>query len=64
MQIIYIIYIYIYITIKYRVSTELHFWFGVWVPLAALSINFLRKYLFFNWKAVFIFETKLACCFN
>ena len=48
---IYYIYIYIYIyiyTIKYRVSTELHFWFDVWVPLAALLVNLLGKYPFFN----------------
>ena len=28
---------------KCRVSTELHLRFGVWVPLAALSINFLGE---------------------
>ena len=39
---------YISYTIKCRDSTELHLWFGVWVPLAALSVNFLEKYLFFN----------------
>ena len=59
------VYLYIFIyTIKCRVSTELHLWFIVWISLAALSVNFLGKYLFFNWKALFIFETKLACCFN
>ena len=46
------IYIYIYISnifyIKYRVSTELRLWFRVWAPLAALSVNLLGKYLFFN----------------
>ena len=41
------IYIYIY-TLKCYVSAELHFWFNVWVPLAALSVNLLRKYPFFN----------------
>ena len=39
---------YISYTIKCRVSTELHLLFGVWVPSAALSVNFLGKYLFFN----------------
>ena len=55
---------YISYTIKCRDSTELHLWFGVWVPLAALSVNFLEKYLFFNRKAMLIFETKLAYYFN
>ena len=57
------IYIYIY-TIKCQVSTELRLWFDVWVPLAGLLVNFLGKYLFFNRKAMFIFRTKLTCCFN
>ena len=42
---LYILFLY---TIKCRVSTELHFWFDVWVPLAALLVNFLGKYPFFN----------------
>ena len=45
------IYIYIYMytyTIKCGVSTELHLWFVVWVPLAVLSVNYLGKNLFFN----------------
>ena len=29
-------------------------------PLSSISVNFLGKYLFFNCKAIFIFETKLA----
>ena len=36
---IYIIYRFIY-TLKCRVSTEIHLWFDVWVPLAALSATF------------------------
>ena len=57
----YISYIYIYIYIydiknrvyksrgtEYRVSAKLNLWFGVWVPLVALPVNFLGKYLFFN----------------
>ena len=47
----YYIYIYIYIyiyTLKCYVPAELHFWFSVWVPLAALSVNLLGKYPFFN----------------
>ena len=55
---------YISYTTKCQISTELHFWLDVWMPLASLSANFLGKYLFFNRKAMFIFETKLACCFN
>ena len=35
-------------TIKYRVSTELHLWLDVWLPLEVNSANFLEKYLFFN----------------
>ena len=45
------IYIYIYMfiyAIKCYVSAELHFWFNVWVPLAALAVNLLGKYPFFN----------------
>ena len=42
------IYIYVYIYIKCYVSAELHFWFNVWVPLAALSVIILGKYPFFN----------------
>ena len=49
---------------KCQLSAELHLWFDVWVPLAALSVNFLRKYLFLNRKATFLFETEPACCFN
>ena len=45
-QVMYI-YLYIYI-IKYYVSTELNFSLNVWVPLAALSVNLLGKYPFFN----------------
>ena len=56
--------LYISYTTKCQISTELHFWLDVWMPLASLSANFLGKYLFFNRKAMFIFETKLACCFN
>ena len=46
------------------VSTELYLWFDVWVPLAALSVNFLGKYKFLNGKEMFIFETVLVCYFN
>ena len=53
-----------YIKYKCRISTELHLWFDVWDPLAALSANVLGKYIFFNRKAMFIFETKLASCFS
>ena len=49
---IYVMYILIMLLImlcKYiYVSTELHFWLNVWVPLATLSINLLGKYPFFN----------------
>ena len=41
------IYILVY-AIKCHISTELHFWFDVWVPLAAPSVNLLGKYPFFN----------------
>ena len=70
MYIIYYYNIYIYIYISYKntitcgVSSKLHLWFSVWVLLAALSVNFQGKYLFFNWKVTFIFEMKLAYCFN
>ena len=33
---------------KCQAPTKLHPWFGGWVPLAALSVNFLGKCLFFN----------------
>ena len=52
MYLIYHIYIFTY-TIKSLVSTELHLWLDVWVPLAALSGNFLGRYLFFNRKVHF-----------
>ena len=58
--IIYIICIFIY-TIKCWVSTELHLWFGAWIPLPCYQHFW---YLLFHWKAKFIFETKQACCFN
>ena len=51
-------------TMKCQVSIELHLWFGVWVTLATLSLNFLRKYLFFDSKTMLIFETKLAYYFH
>ena len=41
-------------------STELHLWFHVWVPLAEL----LGKYLLLNGKAMFIFKTKLVSYLN
>ena len=61
------IYIYIYIYILYiykwrNINTSeilLDCAFGlmyVWVPLAALLVNFLGKNLFLNGKAMFIFE--------
>ena len=61
---IYICISYVSHTTKCRISTELHLWFDVWDPLAALSGNVLGKYIFFNRKAMFIFETKLASCFS
>ena len=42
----------------------LHLWLDVWVPSTVLLGDFLGKYLFFNRKAMFIFVTKLVCCFN
>ena len=43
-----VMHIYIYISIRYYVSTELHLWLNFWVSLAALSLNLLGKYPFFN----------------
>ena len=67
----YISYIFIY-TIKCRVSTELYLWFGVWVALATLSVNFLgsiypliekrRPFLKQNWLAAST-DFSLFTCF-
>ena len=51
-------------TIKCRVSSELHFWFDVWVPLAALSANFLGKYSLIGKRCSFLKQNMFTASTN